>query len=129
MRVCLWLTLFLLASVNAYAAPVRFGSFLIDDEDGQTIILAGPILRSAPLDLRRALKAFPGVRTMALHSEGGDVTAGLLVAQEVFDLGLDTRIVVSPAGCMTPVHAALANTVAMLSRMTRRAQGSKRMSS
>lgn len=92
MRTWFWLTLFLLASVNAYAEPVRFGSFLLDDEEEQTIILAGPILRNAPLDLRRALKAFPEIRTMALHSEGGDVMAGLLVAQEVFDLGLDTRI-------------------------------------
>ncbi|AVF02917.1 MULTISPECIES: hypothetical protein [Devosia] len=92
MRYWFCIIAFFAASVGCNAEPVRFGSFLVDDERPSTIVLAGPVRHNAPIDFRRALKAYPQIRTLALHSEGGDVTAGLLVAQEVFDRGLDTRI-------------------------------------
>lgn len=84
----------LLASVTmpATAEMERFGSFIIDGDHPKLLILAGDIQQNAPIDLRRALRRFPDVEVLALHSAGGDVTAGLLVAQEIFDLKINTYI-------------------------------------
>lgn len=88
------LTALLLASVTmpATAEMERFGSFIIDDDHPKLLILAGDIQQNAPIDLRRAMRRFPDVEVLALHSAGGDVTAGLLVAQEIFDRQIDTYI-------------------------------------
>ena len=83
---------FLLAVTPAHAATNVFGAFIVDDEFPDFIILSGRIQHNAPIDLQRALRAYPGITAMALDSGGGDVTAGLLIAQEVFDRKISTYV-------------------------------------
>ncbi|WP_108462251.1 hypothetical protein [Devosia naphthalenivorans] len=86
------------STLPACAEMQRFGSFVIYDDHPELLALVGPIQQNAPIDLRRALRKFPDVKLLALHSDGGDVTAGLLVAQEVFDRGIDT-VISEGSGC------------------------------
>lgn len=79
-------------SLPACAEDEYFGAFIVDPEYPTLAVLSGPIEHNAPLDFRRMLRAFPNVDVIALHSGGGDVTAGLLLAQEVHERGMNTFI-------------------------------------
>jgi hypothetical protein len=92
MRVIMTALLVSAFTAPAFAGGISFGPFYVDDAEPRLVVLAGPIYHNAPIDFRRAIRAFPSLDTMALHSDGGDVTAGLLIAQEVFDRGMDTLI-------------------------------------
>jgi len=91
-----WLAalMLVLAILPAEAETAVFGSFRVSPETPEVMVLVGPIQPNAPLDLKRALRAFPGVATLALHSEGGDLVAGLLVAQELAERGISTYVAV-----------------------------------
>ena len=87
----------LLASAPAGAAPHRFGSFIVDDQHPNVLVLAGDVTPSAPLDFHRALDEFPQIDVLGLHSRGGDVLAGLMIALEVLDRGINTQITTGKA--------------------------------
>ncbi|WIJ26586.1 hypothetical protein [Devosia sp. RR2S18] len=90
--------LYTLCSAPALAEMHQFGAFVVDDQQPEIIVLAGDIQHNAPIDFRRATRRFPDLQTLGLHSNGGDVTAGLLLAQEVFDRNMDTYIA-PESGC------------------------------
>lgn len=79
-------------SLPVFAEDEYFGAFIVDPQYPTLAVLSGPIEHNAPLDFRRMLRAFPNIDVIALHSGGGDVTAGLLLAQEVHDRGMNTYI-------------------------------------
>lgn len=76
----------------AQADDDYFGHFIVDPQHPEFAVLAGQIEHNAPLDFRRMIRAYPDISTVALHSVGGDVTAGLLLAQEVHERGISTFI-------------------------------------
>lgn len=89
------LSIIVLATLGAAPAAAEthaYGSFIISDEQPTVAVLNGPIYSTAPLEFRRLLDEFPGVQTLGLNSDGGDVTGGLTVALEVHDRAIDTVI-------------------------------------
>ncbi|MVS99277.1 hypothetical protein [Devosia marina] len=82
----------IVATSIAQADDEYFGRFIVDPQHPEFAVLAGPIEHNAPLDFRRMIRAYPDIATVALHSVGGDVTAGLLLAQEVHERGISTFI-------------------------------------
>lgn len=74
------------------AETQRFGSFYVSPEEPTLIVMIGELGQNAPLDFRRALRAFPEASMIGLHSPGGDVTAALLIAQEVHERKMATFI-------------------------------------
>ncbi|MFP9136468.1 hypothetical protein ACLI1C_04720 [Devosia sp. XGJD_8] len=82
----------LLSASTALAEVENFGPFLIDTVNPTTAVLVGTIDQNAPLDFRRLMREYPTVETLALASNGGDVTAALLIAQEVALLGFKTYV-------------------------------------
>lgn len=94
------LSALILASLAAPAAAEThiFGSFLIADDTPTVAVLNGPLAHHSPLDFRRLLDAFPNVQTLGLNSDGGDVSAGLILALDVHDRAIDT-VISSNSGC------------------------------
>lgn len=88
------------SATPAFCQTGPFGAFSIAPGEPTRALLGGPIGPIAPLDFRRLIKNHPEVQTLALHSEGGDVTAALLVAQEVANRKLDT-IIASGTRCFS----------------------------
>lgn len=76
----------------ASAAEQVFGPFTIDSSKPGDIAMRGPITEGAALDFRRALRAAPDARQIILDSEGGDVQAGLLIADDIHQRALATYI-------------------------------------
>jgi hypothetical protein len=78
--------------VRGFCAEMMFGPFVVDPTIPTVILLNGEIdLRSA-LEFRKALKAAPTASLLALNSRGGNVQIGLLIAEEVFERGLNTYV-------------------------------------
>jgi hypothetical protein len=76
----------------------RFGAFLVDPADPDTIYLNGAIEDAALLDFRRARRNFAGASTLVLNSPGGLVRTALAIADEAFEAGMST-VIPSWAGC------------------------------
>jgi len=92
----------LLAALMAPAAlsaaedgPERVGPFVLVEEAPELLVLAGDITVQTPLDFKTALLRRPEAKMLVLSSAGGNVTGGLLLADEVHLRGLDTYV---PAG-------------------------------
>lgn len=79
-------------------AHERIGSFLVLEDDSETIVLDGEIDINTPLDMRRALALRPEARRVLLNSGGGLVASGLIIAQDLHDRGLST-VIPESAGC------------------------------
>ena len=87
----------ILSAVLALAQPAmakseRIGSFVVPDDAPNLIVLAGDITQSSPLDFKTALLRQPQADVIMLNSDGGNVVAGLLVADEIHLRGLSTYI-------------------------------------
>jgi len=91
-RLALMLGLAASMCAPALSQEADFGAFALMPDEPGAAMMVGRINPSAPLDLRRMLKDNPNVEMLALHSEGGDVTASLLVAEEIRSRGLDTYV-------------------------------------
>ena len=78
--------------VSASAAQEAFGPFVYDPGIPNAIILSGVIDDRSALEFRRAIKAHPDTKFLALHSPGGSVSNGLLIADDVQERGLVTYI-------------------------------------
>lgn len=70
--------------------------FAYVDTSPPALLLNGVIDMRSPLAFRRAMKAHPDARVLALNSPGGGVQAGLIIAEEVHENGFQT--VVSESG-------------------------------
>jgi hypothetical protein len=88
------LAIFLLGSASpAFAAGVeRHGSFILMGEDAEYAILAGDITTETPLEFKTVLSRQPNLKTLVLSSDGGSVTGGLLLADEISIRGINTYI-------------------------------------
>lgn len=75
-----------------------FGSFITFDQAPEVLALVGDIGPKTPLDLRRALNSMDNPSILALASDGGNVASALMVAYEVFEIGLSTTIL-PESGC------------------------------
>jgi len=87
------LALFSLPAAGLAQNTADFAPFVFVDDVPNVIVLNGEIDFRTPLAFRRALAAHPGTHTIALNSVGGSVQAGLLVAEEVYERGLNTLII------------------------------------
>jgi hypothetical protein len=76
----------------------RIGAFLSLEGHEDLLFLAGDITPQTPLDFRTALALHPEVETLVLVSNGGSVTAGLLLADDVYFRELNTYVP-QGAGC------------------------------
>jgi hypothetical protein len=70
----------------------RVGAFLLVEDAPELIILAGDITPQTPLDFRTALTRRPDAKLVVLASDGGVVSSGLLLADDVHFRGLNTYI-------------------------------------
>jgi hypothetical protein len=70
----------------------QYGSFLYIPSVPKLLSLAGPITNRDALQFKRALREHPEIAVVQLFSPGGDMTAGLLIAEDVFDKGISTYI-------------------------------------
>lgn len=75
-----------------HAQAQDFAPFFVLNDLPNVIVLDGEIDFRTPLAFRRALTANPQAHTVVLNSGGGSVQAGLLVAEEVYDRGMNTII-------------------------------------
>jgi hypothetical protein len=101
-----WLAGFLglVLQASPSAGQEVFGPFLIYPSQPDAIVLADAIDERSPLEFRRALKAHPSVKVLALHSPGGLVASSLLIADEVHERKLATFI---PTGSVCASACAL----------------------
>jgi len=77
---------------GAAAAETSFGPFTVDDAKPDVVKLNGAIAVGSALDFRRALRAAPNAKLITLNSDGGNVQAGLLIADDINQRGLTTYI-------------------------------------
>ncbi|MBR0558431.1 hypothetical protein J5J10_22270 [Ciceribacter sp. L1K23] len=89
----------LISAARAQSA-VDYSPFFILPDLPDVVVLDGAIGISAPLALRRVLNGHPGVNTVILNSDGGNVQAGLLIAEEVFDRRMST-VILPESRCMS----------------------------
>ena len=82
----------LLLAAPAAAEVHRFGVFSVSDEEPEIMLLDGYIRFESADDFRAALEAFPDVKVLDLHSQGGNVGGGLRIAEEVFARRIDTYV-------------------------------------
>lgn len=66
--------------------------FAYVDTSPPALLLNGVIDMRTPLAFRRAMKAHPDARILALNSAGGAVQAGLLIAEDVHEHGYQTVV-------------------------------------
>jgi len=94
-RRLLAIILFTLATVFTSAAIAevsQFGPFRTDTARPDVIELNGEIDSGSALAFRRALSAAPAAKLLVLQSDGGLVSMGLLIADDVFQRKLATLI-------------------------------------
>ncbi|PRA53600.1 hypothetical protein CQ062_15910 [Ochrobactrum sp. MYb68] len=84
--------LYIIAVGAAAATETSFGPFTVDDSKPNVIETNGIIGPGAALDFRRALRAAPDAKLIILNSDGGNVQAGLLIADDIHQRGLATYI-------------------------------------
>ncbi len=82
----------IVASGAASAGETSFGPFTVDTLRPDVINMNGMITPSAALDFRRALRAAPDAKLITLNSDGGNVQAGLLIADDINQRALATYI-------------------------------------
>ncbi|WEK05055.1 MAG: PAN domain-containing protein [Candidatus Devosia phytovorans] len=70
----------------------RHGSFIIMGQDAEFAILAGDITPQTPLEFKTVMSRQPNLKTLVLSSDGGSVTGGLLLADEIHLRGINTYI-------------------------------------
>lgn len=76
---------------RAQARVQTFGPFIVDDARPSVITLNGTIDHRAALQFRNARRAAPDATILELNSDGGDVSAGLLIADEFTTTGIDAN--------------------------------------
>ena len=76
----------------AFSAEKAFGPFSIDDAKPDVISMNGMIDAGSALNFRRALQAAPNAKLVTLHSPGGNVQMGLLIADDIYQRKLATYI-------------------------------------
>lgn len=81
-----------MTSTTVWAAEKTFGPFSIDDAKPDVIAMNGLVEQGTALDFRRALRAAPQAKLITLNSGGGNVQAGLLIADDINQQGLTTYI-------------------------------------
>ncbi|WP_433760909.1 PAN domain-containing protein [Brucella anthropi] len=81
-----------MTSTTVSAAEKAFGPFSIDDAKPDVIAMNGLVEQGTALDFRRALRAAPQAKLITLNSGGGNVQAGLLIADDINQRGLTTYI-------------------------------------
>lgn len=81
-----------MTSTTVSAAEKTFGPFSIDNSKPNVIEMNGIIEPGAALDFRRALRAAPDAKLITLNSDGGNVQAGLLIADDIHQRALATYI-------------------------------------
>ena len=79
-------------TLPAAAEQHRFGVFSIDDQSPDIMLLDGYIQFESADDFRSALEAFPQVKVLDLHSQGGNVGGGLGIAEEVHSRHISTYV-------------------------------------
>lgn len=93
MRLWPLLLALMLCGAPAMAQNVeRHGSFIIMDQDASFAILAGDITAQTPLEFKTVMSRQPNLKTLVLSSDGGSVTGGLLLADEIHLRGINTYI-------------------------------------
>jgi hypothetical protein len=93
-RTVLW-TLFLACiPVWVYGQSAENPNYpvVVVDRDAGVVAIVDEINFRLPLAFERVLEVVPNVRTLLLHSPGGEIHAALAVASRVRSLGLTTRI-------------------------------------
>lgn len=70
----------------------RHGSFIIMGQQAEFAILAGDITANTPLEFKTVMSRQPNLKTLVLSSDGGSVTGGLLLADEIHLRGINTYI-------------------------------------
>jgi hypothetical protein len=73
-------------------AAEEFGAFLVYRDNPRVIVLGGYVGMFAEFDFRAARAAYPEADTLALNSDGGDVSAALVIAGLVHEAGLATIV-------------------------------------
>jgi hypothetical protein len=81
----------LLSPVRA-ADPTRIGDFWLFPAAPKVIVFHGTITSQTPLDFRTASMRRPDAELLVLSSDGGQLNAGLLFADDVFTKGISTYI-------------------------------------
>jgi len=76
----------------AARAADSYPPFHLDKVDRTAIVLDGVIDERSALNFRRALAARPHAKKLVLQSPGGVVQIGLLIAEEVYERGMETTI-------------------------------------
>ncbi len=87
-------------SVVQVQADERIGSFQVLSDLPKAIVLDGEITINTPLEFRRALDAQPNAEVVMLNSPGGLVASALILADDIYRLGLST-VVPSNAICFS----------------------------
>lgn len=82
----------IIAAGAASATETSFGPFTVDDTKPDVIRMSGLVAPGAALDFRRALRAAPDAKLITLNSDGGNVQAGLLIADDIHQRALATYI-------------------------------------
>jgi hypothetical protein len=83
---------FLGLAAPSVAASQSFGPFSIDSANPDIITLNGEIDAGAALNFRRALQVAPSATAVMLNSNGGLVTIGLLIADDIHGRKLSTFV-------------------------------------
>lgn len=93
MRLWTALMAIVLSAAPAMAQNVeRHGSFIIMGQESEFAILAGDITAQTPLEFKTVMSRQPNLKTLVLSSDGGSVTGGLLLADEIHLRGINTYI-------------------------------------
>lgn len=87
-----FLALMLCATPAMAQSVERHGSFIIMGQDSEFAILAGDITSQTPLEFKTVMSRQPNLKTLVLSSDGGSVTGGLLLADEIHLRGINTYI-------------------------------------
>src|SRR5690606_12559415 len=82
----------LMLAAPGAAEEHRFGVFSVSDDNPEIMLLDGYIQFESVDDFRTALEAFPDVKVLDLHSQGGNVGGGLGIAEEVYARHIDTYV-------------------------------------
>ncbi len=81
-----------MTSTVVVAAEKTFGPFSVDDTKPDIIAMNGLVEPGTALDFHRALRAAPNAKLVTLNSGGGNVQAGLLIADDINQRALATYI-------------------------------------
>ncbi|MCM0750571.1 hypothetical protein DEA98_00985 [Brucella pseudogrignonensis] len=87
-----FVSFYIISAGAASAAETNFGPFTVDDLKPDVIKMNGLVAPGAALDFRRALRASPDAKLIILNSDGGNVQAGLLIADDIHQRALATYI-------------------------------------